>query len=255
MFTTYKPACLALSATVFLLSVPAFALDPAAKPKLGPDAIPVTQDHAYLRTAEAPDYWAMSPFYLPQQTNAACSLASIAVAMNTLRGLPPASDDTLITQDNLLETVANPVWSEQAKQDGDGVKFADLLDAVSKSTQALGIEAEVSSVQPASDEAATLDAFRAVLAANEKSSSDVLIVYFNQGVVTGDWDGPHISPIGAYDAANDRVLIMDVDRDWYVPYWTDTATLLQAMAKPTPADFGPLAGGRGGYYALKRVTH
>ena len=163
MFTTYKPACLALSATVFLLSVPAFALDPAAKPKLGPDAIPVTQDHAYLRTAEAPDYWAMSPFYLPQQTNAACSLASIAVAMNTLRGLPPASDDTLITQDNLLETVANPVWSEQAKQDGDGVKFADLLDAVSKSTQALGIEAEVSSVQPASDEAATLDAFRAVL--------------------------------------------------------------------------------------------
>ncbi|MCB1416629.1 MAG: phytochelatin synthase family protein [Phyllobacteriaceae bacterium] len=254
MFTTYKPACLALSATVFLLSVPAFALDPAAKPKLGPDAIPVTQDHAYLRTAEAPDYWAMSPFYLPQQTNAACSLASIAVAMNTLRGLPPASDDTLITQDNLLETVANPVWSEQAKQDGDGVKFADLLDAVSKSTQALGIEAEISSVQPASDEAVTLDAFRAVLAANEKSSSDVLIVYFNQGVVTGDWDGPHVSPIGAYDPQTDRVLVMDVDREWYVPYWTPVSVLFEALKKPTSAEHGILEGETGGWVLVARKT-
>src|SRR3712207_8995568 len=37
---------------------------------------------------------------------------------------------------------------------------------------------------------------------------------------TGDWDGPHISPIGAYDAQRHQVLILDVDRQWYVPYWS-----------------------------------
>jgi Phytochelatin synthase len=39
-------------------------------------------------------------------------------------------------------------------------------------------------------------------------------------VLTGDWDGPHISPIGAYDRDARQVLIMDVDREWYVPYWS-----------------------------------
>ena len=79
-----------------------------------------------------------------------------------------------------------------------------------------------------------------------------MLVYFNQGAVTGDWDGPHISPIGAYDAKTDRVLIMDVDRDWYVPYWTPTKVLLNALVKPAPADQGVLAGETGGYYVVSR---
>ena len=42
---------------------------------------------------------------------------------------------------------------------------------------------------------------------------------------------------------------MDVDRHWYVPYWTSTATLLAALVEASPADMGVLAGGTGGYDA------
>jgi hypothetical protein len=87
---------------------------------------------------------------------------------------------------------------------------------------------------------------------NEASAGNVMLIYFNQGVVTGDWDGPHVSAIGAYDAESDRALIMDVDRSWYVPYWTSSETLLAALVKPVSEEHGVLAGGQGGYVLAAR---
>ena len=58
---------LLLSLVVGLLSVPALAFE--GKPKLGPNAVPITQRTAYLRSAPAPDYWALGPFYVAQQTS------------------------------------------------------------------------------------------------------------------------------------------------------------------------------------------
>jgi hypothetical protein len=42
-----------------LWAEPALALK--GQPKLGPEAVPITQQTAYLRTAPAPDYWTLSP--------------------------------------------------------------------------------------------------------------------------------------------------------------------------------------------------
>ena len=83
-----------------------------------------------------------------------------------------------------------------------------------------------------------LQRLRQALAANVASDQGVVLVYFDQGVLTGDWDGPHISPIAAYDQENGQVLIMDVDREWYVPYWTSDTKLLEAMRRPAPAEHG-----------------
>ena len=253
MFTMKHAAGPAMLTMLALASGLSFALDATTPaPKLGAHMAAITTDNAYLRSAEAPDYWALSPFYLAQQTNAACSLASMAVAMNMLRGLPANAADALITQDSLLEAVADPGWSEQAAQDGDGVTFEDLIKQAKSSMAALDIRGSVEARQPARDQTATLDAFRAVLAQNETSAADVVLVYFNQGVVTGDWDGPHVSPLGAYDAATDRVLVMDVDREWYVPYWTKTEVLYNAMLKPTSAEHGVLEGEVGGWVRIAR---
>ena len=46
-----------------LAAAPAAALQ--VKPKLGPDAVPITARTDYLRTAPAPDYWKLSAFYGP----------------------------------------------------------------------------------------------------------------------------------------------------------------------------------------------
>ena len=222
------------------------------KPKLGPDAVPITAASDYLRHAPAPDYWRLAAFYVPQETSSACSVASVAMAVNFARGLPPAAEDPIVTQSALLEAVGNADWAAKGAEGGDGVRFDEFVARLRDALAAYGVaKAEVEVIRPADASAEALARLRAALAANEGSDGDMILAYFNQGVLTGDWDGPHISPIGAYDAASGRVLVMDVDREWYVPYWTSDARLLDAMLRPAPADQGPLAGETGGLVWLR----
>ncbi|OCW56732.1 phytochelatin synthase family protein [Hoeflea olei] len=236
-----------------LLAVAGAAAGDAPAPKLGPDAVPLTADHAYLTRAPAPDYWAFSAFVKPQFTSSACSIAAVTGALNGLRGLPPQAEDTVTTQPQMLELVADPEWAKLSAEGGDGVTFDQLVAFTGKALTAAGMDGyRTETLKPAADDAATLDAVRALLAANEASADDALLLYFNQGVVTGDWDGPHVSVIGAYDAAADKVLILEVDQEWYIPYWTPTPVLLKAMLKPTSAEHGVLEGETGGLVHILR---
>ncbi len=244
--TRFAPAVPGLFLVAALLVAgPVRAEDPA--PKLGSDAIPLTVDHAYLNKAAAPDYWAFSSFVKPQFTTSACSIAAVTGALNGLRGLPPHAEDTVTTQPQMLELVADPEWAKLSAEGGDGVKFDQLVSFTDEALRATGMEGYRTEVlKPSSDDAATLDAVRDLLKANEASADDALLLYFNQGVVTGDWDGPHVSVIGAYDAEADKVLILEVDQEWYIPYWTPTPVLLKAMLKPTSSEHGVLEGETGG---------
>ena len=51
---------------------------------------------------------------------------------------------------------------------------------------------------------------------------------------------------GAYDGKNRRVLILDVDRYWYSPYWVSDEDLLAAMNHKTK----PLGAG-----GIVRIIH
>src|SRR5262245_27436964 len=99
-FTGYHRRALAYALAVLIASVCAArgdATDPA-KPKLGAQAVTIQQSHGYLRASEARDYWALSPYYVPQETNSGCSLATGAMVVNALRGLPPLASDEIVTQ-------------------------------------------------------------------------------------------------------------------------------------------------------------
>ena len=225
---------------------------PEAKPKLGPDAVPVTRDAGYFRAAPAPDYWKLSAFYVPQFTSSACSVAAVAMAVNFARGLPEDSEEPIVTQKALLEKVADTEWEKRGAEGGDGVTFDEFLSVLEASLETYGVHGYgIEVIRPKAADPASLAKVRAALAANEASDEDLILMYFNQGVLTGDWDGPHISPIGAYDERTHRALVMDVDREWYVPYWSPDTKLLDAMLKPAPADQGPLAGQTGGLIWLK----
>jgi len=227
-----------------------------SKPKFGPDAIPIEQATGYLRTHRAPDYWAMSPFYVPQDTDSACSAASIAMLLNALRGVPARDTIELVTQNALRAAVHDAQWSAETAQGGHGVTFAELLKVVAESLQAYGLgNYQIETFKPADASHASLAKLQRILAANERSSADIALLYFDQGVLTGDWDGPHISPIGAYDAAHSRVLIMDVDRRYYVPYWSPVSKVLDSMRKPAPAKFTALAGETGGIVWVRPNRH
>jgi hypothetical protein len=240
----HLPAVSAICSLLVLPLAPAFAQAP--QPKLGPDAVPLTLDTSYFRTAPAADYWAFSPFVKPQFTTSACSIASVTAAVNGLAGLPARAEDEVLTQPALLDLTGIPEWAALSAEDGDGVTFAQLVEFSTAALKARDLPHQVTQFKPSTNDAATLDDLRARLVANEASANDVALIYFNQGVITGDWDGPHVSLIGAYDAASDRVLILEVDQEWYIPYWTPTPVLLQAMLKPTSAEHGVLEGETGG---------
>src|SRR5262249_15536779 len=204
-----------------------------------------------LQTHRAPDYWALSPYYLPQATGSACSLAAIAMLINALRGLPSNAAQPLVTQSALLEVVGSRAWAEATAEHGSGVRWEEFERYLRLSLEAFRLSADLEIWRPQPGSGANLEQLKRLLIENEVSDRDIVLVYFNQGVLTGDWDGPHISPVGAYDADRAEVLIMDVDREWYIPYcWSDQA-LLEAMLHPATSESGRLAGETGG---LVRVT-
>src|SRR5208282_3030335 len=145
------------------------------------------------RTHDALHYWVLSPFYVPQITDSACSVAAIAMLLNALRGVPPHSVDPLVTQRGLLDKVANARWTKETVQDGAGVTFDEFVADTRASLEAYGLAADIDILQPQDESAATLARVRRLLTENELSERDIVLVYFDQGVLTGDWDGPHIS--------------------------------------------------------------
>jgi hypothetical protein len=217
---------------------------------LGQNATPVRKSHAYLQANPAPDYWALSPHYVAQITDSACSLAAVAMVINALRGRPD-STGRLVTQASLLKTVGSDEWAQATAEKGSGVTLAQFQSYLALSLRSYGLDAKIEILKPEDDSAPMLAQLRRLLTGNEGSANDIVLVYYNQGVVTGDWDGPHISPIGAYDAENRRVLILDVDREWYGPYWTSDETLLASLLRPAPANMGTLRGEVG---ALLRIS-
>jgi hypothetical protein len=207
-------------------------------PKYGPKAIPLMRDNQYFRGAEAKDFWNLIPFYAPQTNEYSCSVASVAIVLNAMAKRRDGIPDTEmnITQDMLLDSVKDVPIRALVSKEGfwgrHGLSLEELRTVAEQAARAHGFQAIVTAY---SFKNRSLDDLRAILRANEEDSMDFLMVHFIQDDLTGAQGGPyaHISPIGAYDGKSRRVLILDVDRDWYSPYWVQDEDLLAAMNHET----------------------
>ena len=74
---------------------------------------------------------------------------------------------------------------------------------------------------------------RARISAALADPSSRVIVNYSRIPLEQEGDG-HISPVAAFDAASDTVLILDVARYKYPPVWVPVATLLPAMQRVDP---------------------
>ena len=246
---------------IFLLSLlllpgTAGAETPKYSPVNGALAVPLSADNAYLRDPAHPayDYWDLSSFYVPQYTGAACSAASVSMALNALLNVRRSRGDMEknIEQPALVEKVSGIKWKELVSEPGDegkhGLTLNQLAQASKEALAAYGAAGfTVSSTAVNGQGALALENFRRALSGNEKSPSDIMLLHFTQDTLTGAPGGPyaHISPVGAYDEKTHRVLIMDVDRQWYEPYWAADTQVFKAMAVKTPAF------GAGGYVIIR----
>jgi hypothetical protein len=218
--------------TVLILLISALSLNAVAKPKYGPEATPLSKSHEYLREKQAPDYWALSPYYAQQMNRKACSLASIAMLLNAARtSRPLTADDELITQDKLLEKVNDKNWNEDISLKSLKVtNLNEMKTIIEESLKAYGFESFTVEAVHMDDTPSSRAKLHKDLVENEKSSKDFIVLNFLQSVYTGDADVGHVSPLGAYDKKRKRALVMDVDREWYEPYWVSEETLAKGMA-------------------------
>ena len=176
-----------------------------------------------------------------QFTNCSCSVAGVACALNALVGKGP-----LITQQDLLAHVGGE-WTRQSRQDGDGVTFQDFVDRTGAALEAYGM-ADRYGVEVFKPKKENGDSLAAMLETYAQNAADggVSLIYFNQGEVTSDWDGPHVSVAGPYDPVRGRVAIVEVDQEIPETRWADEKAMLRALLKPAPENQGDLYGETGG---------
>jgi len=203
-----------------------------AAPKYAAFSVPLARDHTYFQRAPAPDFWALAPYYVGQQNDAACSLASLTMLVNAARHAAAlTSNEPLVTQALLFERVHSEIWQRGLAADGDGVTLDQLAELARQSLAAFAItpaRLETTHVSEASP--AALARLRSTLSQNEASASDYLLLNFDARAYVGVGDYGHIAPVGAYDAERQRVLILDPDRTWYEPYWIPDTVALAGMA-------------------------
>jgi hypothetical protein len=202
------------------------------KPKYGPEATLLRDDHGFLQSHPAPLYWALSPYYLAQRNDESCSLATVAMVVNAARvERKLATTDDLATQEGLLARVKSDLWTKATAHGGDGVTLDQLRELVATSLKAYGVTSfKVDAVHVETGSGAELARLEQALAGSEAKGRMFVVANFLDGVLTGDGNAGHFSPIGAYDAAHHRALVFDVDRTWYEPYWVSSQALLRGMA-------------------------
>ncbi len=206
----------------------------AVEPKYGPLAIRLNDEHSYLRNSPAVDYWRLSPYYVGQVDDRSCSLACVTMLVNFARADQQLmADEPLATQAELFQRVDDITWRAGLAEEGAGVTLDQLGEIVKLALARYKVAgANVQVTHIASAAKAELQTLHELLAANEKSADDLIIVNVLQSELTSDPAGAvgHFIPVAAFDAARDQVLLMDPDRRWYEPYWVSTETLLRAMA-------------------------
>jgi hypothetical protein len=116
---------------------------------------------------------------------------------------------------------------------GNGVILDHLAELVGRSLSASGMGvAQIATEHVSGPSSAARARLRNELRAASNSEGHFVIANFLQGELTGngiDRSG-HYAPVGGFDEAAGRVLILDPDRRGFGPYWVSEDRLLAGLA-------------------------
>ncbi|WP_371734001.1 phytochelatin synthase family protein [Synechococcus sp. CCY 9618] len=210
-----------------LVLAPPLVLPPLVAAPVAPvNAIPLSgppgQSLLIQSTARA-DYGPLAEQFLTQANLAYCGVASAVMVLNSLGVPAPAADGygsyRFWTQENFFEAeAARRVISPELVR-RQGMTLEELAGLLTSH----GLV-----VQRIHGDRLNLEAFRALLRRNLAEGGDRLLVNYARRSL-GQAGGGHISPLAAYHAPSDRVLILDVARYRYPSVWVPAADLWQAM--------------------------
>lgn len=195
-------------------------------------------------------YFPLAEQFVTQSEPSFCSVSTLAMVLNALSFDPKKvwKGSWRWVSEETLQCESSHVCGhsmEKIKTDGlSFVQFESLARChgvkitshrVVAEPEEEEIEVEPQSEDPHVDEPCpeSIETFRALV---EKISQDdqagtFMVVNYSRKVLNQTGDG-HFSPIGGYHKEKDLVLIMDVARFKYPPYWVPLSQLWDAMAEP-----------------------
>jgi hypothetical protein len=167
-------------------------------------------------------FFSIADNFVTQKTQAYCGVASIVMVLNAAGVPAPTTPEYqpyhVFTQDNVLSERTAAVLPRDvlARQGMTLDQLGGLL-----SLHPLTVE-----VHHAGD--GDLDAFRTAARDYLATKGHFVLVNYLR-IKIGQQTGGHISPLAAYDAKEDRFLILDVARYKYPPVWVKASDLFDAM--------------------------
>ena len=219
---------------------------------VGQGLVPFSADEGLARLARSTakvDFPALANQFEAQSNPAFCGPTSAAIVLNAVRGRSPDLprdrsrlreedlryvqknyDPTIprFTQDNVItkgQKTRAQVLGEPLTINGKQITdYGYEIRQLDEMLRANGVITQLTIV----DDNKVEQDIRAELVDNLKRRGDYVIVAFLREAV-GERGGPHISPVGAYDAESDLFLILDVNpasADWV---WMPTKTLIRGM--------------------------
>lgn len=202
-----------------------------------------------VRSGARVDFPALANQFEAQSNGAFCGPTSAAIVLNTVRGrstdlprdlsrlravdlqyLPSGFDPTLprFTQENVIGKglkTRSQVLGEPAIVNGKQIKdFGYQLRQLDEMLRAHELATRLVVV----DDKKPDEDIRRDLADNLQRAGDYVIVNYRRSDV-GQAGGAHISPLGAYDAATDSVLVLDVNPASAGWVWMPVASLIRGM--------------------------
>jgi hypothetical protein len=234
------------------IAVPGALARDEVPPSLAQGLVAFTSDEGIARLARANakvDFPALANQFEAQSNVAFCGPTTVAIVLNTVRSgsrdlprdrsrlhpedlryIPSGFDLTVprFTQDNVIgkgQKTRSQVLGEPVTIDGKQVRdggyqlrqLDELLRAHDLVTRLVVV-----------DDKKSEEEVRADFVENLKRAGDYVIVNYRREEV-GQRGGGHISPLSAYDAESDSVLVMDVNPASAGWVWMPVATLIKGM--------------------------
>ena len=233
------------------LAPQALAKDEAA-PNLVPGLVAFASDEGIARLTRAAakvDFAALANQFEAQSNAAFCGPTTVAIVLNTVRGrspdLPrdrsrlraedlqyiPSGFDPAVprfTQDNVItkgKKTRSQVLGEPITFNGKQIQdFGYQLRQLDELLRAHDLVTRLVVVEDKKSE----EEIRSELVQNLKQIGDYVVVTYRREAV-GQRGGGHISPLGAYDAASDSFLVLDVNPASAGWVWMPAVTLIKGM--------------------------
>ncbi|MBC2711661.1 MAG: phytochelatin synthase [Desulfosarcina sp.] len=197
-------------------------------------------------------------YHVKQFDESSCSVAAVVSCINAIRSL---ENDGIVSigQREILDRVTTGHWKARMSDGGYrgrrglplpllGQVVKDSIAAYELKVRSVDIVQTPKNTPPRSPIRTTL---KKQLRDFDRHGNGLILAHFDQGTLVPTLNIPHISPVGAYDAATDRVTMLDVDPEQEKPYQVNFDTFFNGLSCNYHHVFEAFEYGSGGYVHIQ----